>query len=79
MTQAEMSSRVVLEAFDRWVGNGALHKEVVDEPFENPTGKRLRQRAVYYTPKGEEWRVSAHKLIRDDSYKSGGWKSTLNG
>ena len=26
------------EAFNRWVANGVLHKEVVDEPFENPIG-----------------------------------------
>jgi Protein of unknown function (DUF5131) len=30
-------------------------------------------RTVYYTPKGEEWRVAAHKLIRKASDKSGGW------
>jgi len=61
------------EAFDRWVANGILHKEVVDEPLENPTEKRLGHRIVYYTPKGEEWRIPAHKLIQRASGKSGGW------
>ena len=37
------------EAFDRWVANGALHKEVIDEPFEKPNRKWLGQRTVYYT------------------------------
>jgi hypothetical protein len=61
------------EAFDRWVANGVLHKEVVDEPFEKPIKNWLGHRAVYYTPKGEEWRIPAHKLIEDASDKSGGW------
>jgi len=61
------------EAFDRWVANGVLHKEVVDEPFENPIGDMLGARTVYYTPKGEEWRVPALKLINEASGKSGGW------
>jgi hypothetical protein len=33
----------------------------------------LEGRSVYYTPKGEEWRISAHKLIEKASQKSGGW------
>jgi len=61
------------EAFDRWVANGVLHKEVVDELFEKPIGDLLGARTVYYTPKGEEWRVPAHKLIQKASEKSGGW------
>jgi hypothetical protein len=61
------------EAFDRWVANGVLHKKVIDEPFEEPTRKWLGDRTVYYTPKGEEWRIPAHKLIQDASGKSGGW------
>jgi hypothetical protein len=39
------------EAFDRWVANGVLHKEVVDEPFEKPIGDLLGHRTVYYTPR----------------------------
>jgi hypothetical protein len=61
------------EAFDRWVASGVLHKEVVDEPFDKPTRKSLGHRIVYYAPKGEEWRIRAHKLIEDASRKSGGW------
>jgi hypothetical protein len=61
------------DAFDRWVADGVLHKEVIDEPFEKPVGKWAGSRAVYYTPEGEEWRIRAHRLIRDASEKSGGW------
>jgi hypothetical protein len=61
------------EAFDRWVAGGVLHKEVIDEPFEKPTGKYLGTRTVYYTPKGEEWRIPAYKLVKEASGKSGGW------
>jgi hypothetical protein len=32
-----------------------------------------RHRTVYYTLKGEEWRIPANKLIHDASGKSGGW------
>jgi hypothetical protein len=60
------------EAFDRWVADGALHKEVIDVPFEKTT-KWLGDRTVYYALKGEEWRIHAHKLIQDASGKSGGW------
>jgi len=61
------------EAFDRWVTNGVLHKEVVYQPFEKPVGDLSEGRSVYYTPKGEEWRISAHKLIEKASQRSGGW------
>lgn len=61
------------EAFDRWVANGVLHKKVVDEPLENPIGGLLGHRTVYYTAKGEEWRVPAHELVETASRKSGGW------
>jgi hypothetical protein len=61
------------EAFDRWVASGVLHKEVIDEPFEKPIRKSLGHRTVYYTPKGEEWRIPAHKPVEDASGKSGGW------
>jgi hypothetical protein len=66
------------DRFDRWVAMGALHREVVDEPFDPPiTTSRgqtyLGHRTVYYTPKGEEWRIPAMKLISHASGKSGGW------
>jgi hypothetical protein len=48
-------------------------KEVIDVPFEKPTKRSSGDRTVYYTPKGEEWRIPAHKLVQDASGKSGGW------
>jgi hypothetical protein len=61
--------------FDHWVAVGLLHKEEVLEPF--PGGKKPRGflglRTVYYTPKGEEWRIPAMKLIWESAQKSGGW------
>jgi len=63
------------EKFDRYVAQGVLHKEVVVEPFERPSrGKDGQvfegQRTVYYTRKGEEWRIKASKLIWDAATKS---------
>ena len=63
------------EKFDRYVAQGVLHKEVVVEPFERPSrGKDGQvfegQRTVYYTHKGEEWRIKASKLIWDAATKS---------
>ena len=56
------------EKFDRYVAEGALHKEVVIEPFEQPIplkhGKVAEGlRTVYYTRKGEEWRIPASRLL----------------
>jgi hypothetical protein len=66
------------ERFDHWVAKGVLHREEVNEPFDGPVrtsyGRTcLGHRTVYYTPKGEEWRVPAIKLIKDAADKSGGW------
>ena len=66
------------DRFDHWVAEGVLHREEVDEPFDPPiTTSRgqthLGHRTVYYTPKGEEWRIPAMKLISHASGKSGGW------
>ncbi|MDV2987319.1 UNVERIFIED_CONTAM: hypothetical protein Q9R58_23700 [Methylobacteriaceae bacterium AG10] len=64
------------DSFDRWVERGVLHKEVVLEPFEpNPRFEGLR--TAYYTPKGEEWRIPAHKLLRRASGPGGGWNETF--
>jgi len=57
------------------VAEGALHKEVVVERFEEPIplkhGKVAEGlRTVYYTRKGEEWRIPAWKLIKDAVTKS---------
>jgi hypothetical protein len=63
--------------FDHWVAKGVLHREEVNEPFDEPVQSRgqtyLGHRTVYYTPKGEEWRIPAMKLISDASDRSGGW------
>jgi hypothetical protein len=66
------------DRFDHWVSEGVLHREVVDEPYDppHPTSRGqtyLGHRTVYYTPKGEEWRIPAMKLIMHASGKSGGW------
>jgi hypothetical protein len=66
------------ERFDHWVAQGVLHREVVDEPLDPPVQTSHGQtwnghRTVYYTPKGEEWRIPAMKLIQHASGKAGGW------
>jgi hypothetical protein len=66
------------DRFDHWVAQGVLHREEVDEPLDPPYQTAREQiwnghRTVYYTPKGEEWRIPAMKLICDASAKSGGW------
>lgn len=66
------------DRFDHWVAAGVLHREEVSEPFDAPVQTSggqtyLGHRTVYYTPKGEEWRIPASKLIWDASGKSGGW------
>lgn len=59
--------------FEHWVAKGLLHRQEVVEPFDPPTKKYLGHRTVYYTPKGEEWRIPASKLIWEAAEKSGGW------
>jgi hypothetical protein len=63
--------------FNHWVAKGVLHREEVNNPFDEPVQSRgqtyLGHRTVYYTPKGEEWRIPASKLIWDASEKSGSW------
>jgi hypothetical protein len=66
------------DRFEHWVTKGVLHREEVKEPFDKPVQTSrgqtyLGQRIVYYTPKGEEWRIPASKLIWDAAGKSGGW------
>lgn len=65
------------DRFDRWVAEGLLHKEEVLEPFDPPTKRWAGHRTVYYTPKGEEWRIAASKLIWGQFGKAGGWNETL--
>jgi hypothetical protein len=59
------------DRFDQWVAKGLLHREEVLEPFDSPSGGYLGLRTVYYTLKGEEWRIPASKLIRDASSQAG--------
>jgi hypothetical protein len=61
------------DRFESWVAKGVLHREEVLEPFDPPHRKYLGHRTVYYTPKGEEWRIPASKLIRQAAAGSGGW------
>ena len=65
------------DRFDHWVAEGALNREEVNEPYDRPRTFRgrtyLGHRRLYYTPKGEEWRVPAMKLIWSAADKSGGW------
>src|ERR1700738_1357227 len=63
------------EFFDRYVAEGLLHKEIHLEPFPEPytlKGGRVIEgsRDAYYTPKGEEWRIRAWKLVFAASRKS---------
>jgi hypothetical protein len=63
------------DQFDRYVAQGVLHKEVELEKFAEPVrlkdGRLLEGfRTAYYTLKGEEWRISAWKLILKASRKS---------
>lgn len=67
------------DKFDRYVTDGLLHKEVAYEPFnERLEPYRIKDgrvfegmRRVYYTRKGEEWRIPAYRLISDAANKSG--------
>ncbi|MGO1080885.1 hypothetical protein [Inquilinus sp. CA228] len=59
--------------FDHWVAQGVLHREEIVEPFGRPMGEFLGFRTVYYTPKGEEWRIPALKLIVEASARPRGW------
>ncbi len=61
--------------FDRYVAAGVLYKEVELEKFDKPYRSRNGNvydglRTVYYTRKGEEWRIPAWKLVAKAS-KSG--------
>jgi hypothetical protein len=67
------------DKFDRCVTEGLLHKEVAYEPFnERLEPYRIKNgrvfegmRRVYYTRKGEEWRIPAYRLVSDAANKSG--------
>jgi hypothetical protein len=59
--------------FEHWVAKGVLHREELVVPFESPIKGYDGARTVYYTPKGEEWRIPAMKLIQNAAGKAGGW------
>ena len=61
------------DRFERWVAKGVLHREAVVEPSEPIGGNSVGHRTVYYTPKGEKWRIPASKLIWEAAGRSGGW------
>jgi hypothetical protein len=67
------------EAFDRWVANGVLHKKVIDEPFEEPTRKRLGDRTVYYTPRARNGAFPLTSLSRKHRESPAAGTSTSNG
>lgn len=57
--------------FDRYVTEGLLHAE--EDLHSLPDTPDRRAGDIYYTPKGEEWRIPAMKLIRRASNVAGGW------
>jgi hypothetical protein len=72
------------DRFEHWVAKGVLHREEVNEPFDKPiqtsSGQTyLGHRTVYYTPKGEEWRIPASKLIWDAHTNPAAGMNTSNG
>lgn len=66
------------EAFDKWVECGFLHKEVIVKPVPQAlkpyavASNRHDTREVYYTLKGEEWRIPAMELLWEAGTTSGG-------
>ena len=65
------------DRFDEWVAEGVLHKEEFLEPWDVPRKGWLGVRTVYYTPKGEEWRVAASELVWGKLGKVGPWDEPL--
>lgn len=64
------------ELFDRFVDQGILHKEVELQSFAKPArgvdGRYFDGiRTAYYTPKGEEWRIAAWRLVEEASRRTG--------
>ena len=65
------------DQFDRYVAQGILHKEEELDKFDEPTqlkdGRIVEGiRVVYYTRRGEEWRIPAWKLI-SKAARTAGW------
>jgi hypothetical protein len=69
------------DRFDHYVAQDMLHKEVELEAFGEPHGMKNGRvfdgiRTVYYTRKGEEWRIAAWKLVSKASGKAG-WNESF--
>lgn len=68
------------DQFDRHVASGLLHKEVELVPFADPIRSKGHvfegYRTVYYTLKGEEWRIPAWKLVAEAARKVG-WNDSF--
>lgn len=66
------------EAFDKWVQQGVLHKEIIVRPAPEalkPYAIDPNQgdfRDVYYTLRGEEWRIRAMELLWETATTAGG-------
>lgn len=68
------------DLFDKYVEQGVLHKKVELRPFPtafiDKNGYRFEGvREVYYTRMGEEWRISAWKMLSAAS-QIAGWNET---
>jgi hypothetical protein len=61
--------------FTPYVEKGVIHREIDIEPFERSSVRKDSTRfdgirTVYYTPKAEEWRIPAYKLVWQAALKS---------
>lgn len=63
------------ERFDRYVAAGALYAEDDLCALQDSDGHCFDN--IYYTVRGEEWRIPAIKLIRKASDKAGGWNEVF--
>jgi hypothetical protein len=61
--------------FDHFVAAGLLHAEENLYVLPDSAGRRIGD--VYYTAKGEEWRIPALKLIRRAASAAGGWNEVF--
>ncbi|MFM0289071.1 hypothetical protein [Paraburkholderia megapolitana] len=57
--------------FDHYVAEGMLHSEGEICDLGGKSNRRIE--TVYYTPKGEEWRIRALMLIQSNAGAAGGW------
>jgi hypothetical protein len=74
-------NHLIEDRFDHYVAQGLLHKEVELETFDKPYRMKNGRvfeglRTVYYTRKGEEWRIAAWRLVSKASAKAG-WNESF--